>query len=101
MFPVRITKGDPFSPREPDPLRRPAMKREPIPGCLATEPFRLATRTYVAAVTIRLQTSISGVDTRNGGPIRTEKGGGFDLSKLSDAELRQLEQLHERASVED
>ena len=37
VFPVRIAKRDPFLPGEPDAPRRPGVKREPIPGWLATE----------------------------------------------------------------
>jgi hypothetical protein len=38
---------------------------------------------------------------KDGGPIRTEHGSGLDLSKLSDEELRQLEELCERAAEAD
>ena len=37
VFPVRLTKGESFSPREPDPPRRPGMKGEPVPRRLAAE----------------------------------------------------------------
>jgi hypothetical protein len=40
VLPVRIAKCDPLLPGEPDPPRRSGVKREPIPGWLATEPSR-------------------------------------------------------------
>jgi hypothetical protein len=38
---------------------------------------------------------------KDGGPIRTASGTGIDLSRLTDEELKLLEELHERAAVED
>jgi hypothetical protein len=38
---------------------------------------------------------------KDGGPIRTARTSGIDLSKLSDDELALLEQLQERAAIEE
>jgi transposase len=44
------------------------------------------------------RTELTGPD---GGPIRTQRDAGIDLSKLSDEELRLLEQLSERAAIDE